>query len=76
MTAVEWFFRWFNDNPEATHKEYAEAFQQALKMEKNQIETLKNSILELFEMVHNGCNIRDQIRANEIYCETYKKYNK
>jgi hypothetical protein len=38
MTAVEWFFRWFNDNPEATHKEYAEAFKQALEMEKQQLE--------------------------------------
>lgn len=32
-TAVEWFFKWFNDNPEATHKEYAEAFEQAKTME-------------------------------------------
>ena len=37
MTAVEWFFRWFNDNPEATHKEYAEAFQQAIEMERDQL---------------------------------------
>ena len=37
MTAVEWFFRWFNDNPEATHKEYAEAFQQAIGMERDQL---------------------------------------
>ena len=36
-TAVEWFFKWFNDNPEATHKEYAEAFEQAKEMEKQQI---------------------------------------
>lgn len=50
-------------------------FNLALEMEKEQIEILKNSILELFEMVHNGCNIRDQIRANEIYYETYKKDN-
>lgn len=29
QTAVEWLFRWVNDNPEATHKGYAEAFEQA-----------------------------------------------
>ena len=38
VTAVEWFFKWFNDNPEATHKEYAEAFEQAKAMEKDQEE--------------------------------------
>jgi len=37
QTAVEWFFKWFNDNPEATHKEYAEAFEQAKAMEKEQM---------------------------------------
>jgi len=37
QTAVEWFFKWFNDNPEATHKEYAEAFNQAKAMEKEQM---------------------------------------
>lgn len=33
QTAVEWFFKWFNDNPEATHKEYTKAFKQAKSME-------------------------------------------
>ena len=42
MTAVEWFFRWFNDNPEATHKDLAEAFEQAKAMEKeNMIELIR-----------------------------------
>lgn len=36
QTAVEWFFRWVSDNPEATHKEYAEAFEQAKQMEEKQ----------------------------------------
>ena len=37
LTAVEWLFRWINDNPEATHKEYAEVFEQAKQMEKEQM---------------------------------------
>jgi len=36
QTAVEWFFKWFNDNQEATHKEFAQAFDQAKEMEKEQ----------------------------------------
>ena len=76
MTAVEQFFK------DLVHLGYIEypnenllqdRLNLALELEKEQIEILKNSILELFEMVHNGCNIRDQIRANEIYYDTYKK---
>lgn len=37
QTAVDWFFRWFNDNPEATHKEYAKAFEKAKAMFQEQI---------------------------------------
>ena len=68
QTAVEWFFRWFNDNPEATHKEYAEAFQEALEMEKQQI--------------IDACNLqRNDYRGmptynksgEQYYKETYKK---
>lgn len=75
QTAVEWFFK------DLVHLGYIEypnenllqdRLNLALEMEKQQIETLKNSILELFEMVHNGCNIDDKIRANEIYSETFK----
>lgn len=36
-TAVEWFFKWFNDNPEATYKEYGDAFEQAKRMEEEQL---------------------------------------
>jgi hypothetical protein len=38
QTAVEWFFRWLEDNQESTIKEYVEAFEQAKAMEKEQIE--------------------------------------
>jgi hypothetical protein len=38
QTAVEWFFRWLEDNQESTIKEYVEAFEQAKEMEKKQIE--------------------------------------
>ena len=27
MTAVEWLYRWVNDNSEATHEEFAAAFE-------------------------------------------------
>jgi predicted Zn-ribbon and HTH transcriptional regulator len=37
MTAVEWFFRWLEDNQESTIKEYFEAFEQAKQMEKEQL---------------------------------------
>jgi hypothetical protein len=63
MTAVEWFFRWFNDNPEATHKEYAQAFQQAKEMEKQQI--------------IDACNYGDFEELGEkYYNKTYKKETK
>ena len=38
QTAVEWFFRWLEDNQESTIKEYVKAFEQAKEMEKKQIE--------------------------------------
>lgn len=65
MTAVEWFFRWFNDNPEATHKEYAEAFQQALEMEKQQI-------LKAYD---KGYDDVDVYEPEKYYNETYKLNN-
>jgi argininosuccinate synthase len=38
QTAVEWFFRWLEDNQESTIKEYVKAFEQAKAIEKKQIE--------------------------------------
>jgi len=37
QTAVEWLYRWYNDNQEATIKECIIAFEQAKEMEKEQI---------------------------------------
>jgi len=37
QTAVEWLYRWYNDNQEATIKECIIAFEQAKAMEKEQI---------------------------------------
>lgn len=56
MTAVEKFFK---DLCDLGFIEYPDdsliqdRLNLALEMEKEQIETLKNSILELFEMIHN-----------------------
>ena len=36
-TAIEWFYRWINDNPEATIEEGLKAFETAKMIEKNQI---------------------------------------
>lgn len=36
QTAVQWFFRWFNDNQEATIEEFKEAYEHALKLESSQ----------------------------------------
>ena len=43
QTAVEWLWRWFNDNQEATIEEGNNAFQQAKEMEKQQIIDAWNS---------------------------------
>jgi hypothetical protein len=37
QTAVEWLWRWINDNQEATIEQGNEAFEQAKAMEKEQI---------------------------------------
>jgi hypothetical protein len=50
QTAVEWFFKWFNDNQEATHKQYAKAFEQAKAMEKEQLWYSKEDVLKAGEI--------------------------
>jgi hypothetical protein len=37
QTAVQWLYRWYNDNQEATIKECIIAFEQAKAMEKQQM---------------------------------------
>ena len=64
QTAVEWFFLWFIDNPQATHKEYLEAFDKAKAMEKEQIiEAFKHG--ELPPLFNN-------LSAEQYYNETFK----
>ena len=71
QTAVEWFFRWFNDNPEATHKEYAEAFEQAKAMEKAQITQSFVGGADFKEMARND-NKRATAFADQYYRNNYK----
>lgn len=66
ITAVEWFFRWFNDNPEATHKEYSEAFERAKAIEKEQI------IDACFEGMNTFPFDANKGRAEQYYEQTYK----
>ncbi len=42
QTAVDWLWRWINDNQEATIKQGNQAFEQAKAMEKEQIKTAHN----------------------------------
>jgi hypothetical protein len=60
QTAVDWFYRWFNDNQEATHKEFNQAFQQAKQMEKDQMMD-----------AYNSCRV-SMMTAEQYYKETYE----
>ena len=63
QTAVEWLWRWINDNQEATIEEGNKAFQQAKEMEREQIIKAYN---KSFELRHNPYAI-----AEKYYLETY-----
>lgn len=72
QTAVEWLYRWSNDNQEATIKEWIEAFEQAKEMEKEQIkEAFKFGVHEGFltDINYLKCD-KD---AEYYYKETYNK---
>ena len=76
QTAVEWFFKWFNDNPEATHKEYAEAFEQAKEIEKSQIVEAFESANEC--SIENECKLSGKVDYNyedgeQYYSQTYNQ---
>jgi hypothetical protein len=43
QTAVEWLWRWMNDNQEATIEQGNKVFEQAKEIEKQQIEEAWNS---------------------------------
>jgi len=66
MTAVEWLDRWFRDNYEATYEEGNKAFEQAKKMEKEQIVKAANTIL--YSSTGPG-----DAAAEQYYNETYGK---
>lgn len=52
MTAVEYIFRWFNDNPECTHQEADMAFKRSIAMEKFELQ--KAMMYSLDEDGHTG----------------------
>jgi hypothetical protein len=61
QTAVEWLYRWSNDNQEATIKEWIEAFEQAKAMEKEQI-------IDAYQTSHIS-----MMTSEQYYNETYGK---
>jgi hypothetical protein len=62
QTAVEWFYRWINDNQEATLNEALKAFEQAKAMEKERT------------LVDYSCGARDAI-LNIDFVDAVKYYN-
>lgn len=70
QTAVEWLYRWFNDNPEATIKEGIVAFEQAKAMEKEQIVTARQSSPLQMKKLGWNVNAKD---GEQYYNETYGK---
>jgi hypothetical protein len=64
QTAVEWLYRWYNDNQEATIKECIIAFEQAKAMEKEQI------LNACYQFSDYPFNKEDHL---EYYNETYNK---
>ena len=67
QTAVEWLFRWFNDNQEATIQEGSKAFEQAKEMEKEQV---------IYSVVHGSGlkthHLKEVLKkGEEYYNETY-----
>ena len=68
QTAIEWLWRWINDNQEATIEQGNKAFHQALEMEKEQI-------IEFFMKGKNTYPseyvLDNQQIAEQYYNETY-----
>ena len=66
QTAVEWLFRWLEDNQESTIKEYVKAYEQAKAIEKKQIENA-------YEMGWiNGDWKKAPSRGSDYYDQTFK----
>ena len=75
-TAIEWFYRWINDNPEATVEEGLKAFETAKMIEKNQIILAFKAGLQ--SPYHQDYTIVTQVgqeetKSGQYYNETYKK---
>ncbi len=65
QTAVEWLWRWINDNQEATIEEGNKAIEQAKAMEKEQIVN-----------AYNDCEwTGDHEDGEQYYNETYENNN-
>lgn len=65
QTAVELFFRWINDNPEATHKEFVKAFEQIKEIEKMQ--------MIRFAYDYSAQTVNEIYTPEEYYNKTYNK---
>ena len=69
QSSIEWFDRWFRDNPEATHEEGNAALQQAKAMHKEEIEKL----LKIIDWYDNHGDVRPD---NETYSWFIQLWNK
>ena len=68
QTAVEWLWRWINDNQEATIEEGNKAFNQAKEMEKEQIIEAWN----IRAKIDGVLTYTDNRTAEQYYNETYE----
>ena len=64
QTAVEWLYRWLNDNQEETIEEAIEAFEKAKVMEKRQI-------INAYDKGEYDCGYNGN--GKQYYNKTYKK---
>ena len=73
QTAVEWLYRWYNDNQEATIKECIIAFEQAKAMEKEQMINAGNKCAQMHKEFVNmlDCLTTDELYAMEINTTTF-----
>ena len=72
QTAVEWFFLWFIDNPQATHKEYLEAFDKAKSMEMEQHGNTWDEAIYAHEK-RGHVIARSLVDFDDYYNETYNR---
>ena len=63
QSSVEWFDRWFRDNPEATHEEGNAALQQAKAMHKEEYRLIYEGLLQ---------NVGTSVKQNDL--PTFEQY--